>query len=213
MFDHVYELSKQEVRTLYRTMAENYVDDDLYKKVFPNDEVRLQAVERFFRYYLKAVEPFSYFFADSKAMNTIMVVYDERLNKRLPFLLHFGALNLKLPMFLKELHRHKDWLHALKCYDMFTSHWVKDFENGDYLHLDLIYTRKEARHLGYSKGLMKALSEYAKREQLDITLETHNKNNVSYYERFGFKLMKTLTNEELDLSQYCMMKKWEEDKE
>lgn len=211
MIEGLYELNKKEIHSLYQDMSESFEDDDLYQTVFTNDEKRRSIMDRFFRYYLKAMKNCSYFYGDSDDLNAVMVIYDDRKTSQYRYYFDFILMNLKLPMFLKDMHSLDEISHTLKCYGMFTSAWVKDFENRPYLHLDLIYTKKDKRNSGLSAKLIRQLVDYAKGKELDITVETHNAHNVSFYEHFGFKLMKTIKQDDYEIEQFCMMKKWEDE--
>ena len=54
----------------------------------------------------------------------------------------------------------------------------------------LVIDPKEQRK-GVGTELMKIITDKADEKDLPVYLETHERNNVTYYERFGFRLMHT----------------------
>ncbi|MEF9961849.1 MAG: GNAT family N-acetyltransferase [Erysipelotrichaceae bacterium] len=208
--NELYQLSKEEINHLYINLAKNFQEDPLFKVVFPIKKKRLAIMQRLLRYYIKAIQPFAHFYSNDKKCNSVMIIFDERINNKINYYWRLVCFNLKLTMLIKDIQNLEEIIHALKCYGMFTSSWVKDFENQAYLHLDLIYTVKRKRKTGCSTQLMNELVAYALAHQLDITVETNNPDNVSYFEHFGFTLMSTITNDDYEVAQYCLMKKWEE---
>ncbi|MEF9919770.1 MAG: GNAT family N-acetyltransferase [Erysipelotrichaceae bacterium] len=210
MIENLYNLNDEDIKKIHIEMAKNFKDDPLFEVVFPNKKKRLAIMTRFLRYYIKAIQPFAHFYSDSKKLNSVMIVFDDRKNNKINYAWRLLCFNLKLVLLLKDIQNLDEAIHALKCYGMFTSSWVKDFENQPYLHLDLIYTKKAKQKKGFSAELMKTLIQYAYDHQLDISVETNNRDNVTYYEHYGFTLMKTISHDDYDVVQYCMMKKWEE---
>ena len=60
------------------------------------------------------------------------------------------------------------------------------------------------RH-GISAFLLKETMEYADKNGLIITLETHKEGNVSFYQHFGFELYEVV-EKQFDLKQYCLIR-------
>jgi hypothetical protein len=54
--------------------------------------------------------------------------------------------------------------------------------------------------------LQKLLLDRADKEKLPVYLETHNKDNVPYYEKFGFQLIHTETIPNHGLDFWCMLR-------
>ncbi|MDR0777930.1 MAG: GNAT family N-acetyltransferase [Methanomassiliicoccaceae archaeon] len=59
---------------------------------------------------------------------------------------------------------------------------------------------------GVGSALMKIIIDKADTKNVPIYLETHDKNNVDYYERFGFKLIHTGTITGHGLEFWCMLR-------
>jgi len=64
----------------------------------------------------------------------------------------------------------------------------------------------KAQRKGVGSTLLKLLTDRADAEQLPVYLETHNKNNVAYYERSGFQLLYTGAIPGHGLAIWCMLR-------
>lgn len=59
---------------------------------------------------------------------------------------------------------------------------------------------------GVGTALMKILTDAADAENKPVYLETHDKNNVAYYEKFGFELVKAATIPGQGVDIWCMLR-------
>lgn len=201
--ENLYALNKSEIALIHKDLAENFFHDELYMTVFPDEKYRKQALQVFFKEYIRAMTPYCTFYADSVQRISVMMVYDSRKYQRLAYMKHMAGLNLRL---LKLFNVEPSALfHAIKCWDMFTSRWVKNFVNKDYFHLDLLYTNPNFRMQGLASKMLIELVRDAQHLGMDITMETHNKDNLPYYQQFGFTLMNTISEAGTTLKEYCMM--------
>lgn len=66
---------------------------------------------------------------------------------------------------------------------------------------------------GVGSALLKVLLDKADTEKMPVYLETHDKNNVIYYERFGFKLVHTDVIPKHGLDIWCMLREAKESNE
>lgn len=204
-FAGLYELSDYEIANLYKEMAENFYEDELYKTVFPYTKSRRRLVKYFFKHYLAAIRPYAHFVADDKALHSVMVVYDASLEIGWKYHIRLCLLNMKMVPMLISTHSFQVIWHVIKCWDMFTSRWVKEFVTHESYHIDLMYTKEAYRHQGLAKMLITKVCEEAKEKGFDVTLETHHKDNLALYEETGFKLMSVITHDNYDLKQYCLL--------
>ena len=61
------------------------------------------------------------------------------------------------------------------------------------------------QHHGVAEKLMDDAIRYAEEHRMMISLETHNQNNVEFYQKFGFKVYGVL-EKNFSLKQYCMIR-------
>lgn len=203
----LYLMSEKEISRLYKDLAENFYHDDLYCTVFPNDATRLDTLQHFFKHYVKAIRPYCHFVADSKKMQSVMVIWDSQLEQSLQYRLRLIRMNINMIPMLIKLRSWKSILHVLRCLDMFTSRWVSEFVTDAYFHLDLFFTREEARKQGIGYHMLTKLIEEAKLQHREITMETHHDDNLRLYNKVGFVLMSEISHERHAIRQYNLLMK------
>lgn len=204
-FTNVYTCNERQIEQLYKTMAENFFEDDLYRTVFPDPSSRKRLLSYFFRHYLHTIRPYAHFIADSKEMNAVMVIYDSSLEVSWKYHLRLLKLNMEMVPMLISLRSWSSIRHVIQCWDMFTSRWVKEFVIDDSYHIDLLYTVQTARGQGLAKHLLQVVCADARDKGYDVTLETHEHENLGLYEHLGFKLMSVITHPNVTLKQYCLL--------
>jgi len=69
-----------------------------------------------------------------------------------------------------------------------------------------LVTDPREQRKGVGSALVKIITDKADSEGLPIYIETHDKNNVAYYERFGFKLIHTDEIPGHGLNIWCMLR-------
>ncbi|MGX8834766.1 GNAT family N-acetyltransferase [Amedibacillus sp. YH-ame6] len=206
----LYYLSDHEIDRLYKTFAKDFYMDDLYCTLFKDDKKRELFLNKYFKHYIQLIRPYCYFVANDKKQDCIMVVFDSALeNKR--YCLRVVSLNLKMLIVIIRLFSWSGIRHLISCWDMFTSRWIKDFVREDYLHLDLLSTREEKRGQGLAGTMLEQIVEEASLRHCDITMETHHKENLKLYERYGFMLMSTISHENDDVIQYNLLNRREKE--
>lgn len=204
----LYELNEKDISELSIRLADNYFYDDLYVYVFDDEMRRFDILEKYFRQYIKTIRKNYHFLADSEKKESFIILYDSRKSNKAKDVIKVGKVTTSLFKILKELKTYDNIKRAAKYYNLFSWTWVNDFVNKDYFHIDIMFTKRAYRNQGHTKKVMEKITKYANEQNMDITLETHNKDNVSFFENFGFVLLKTITQG--DISMYCMLKKAEE---
>ena len=63
----------------------------------------------------------------------------------------------------------------------------------------------QMQHHGIAAKLLEETIRYAAEHKMMISLETHNQNNVEFYQRFGFKVY-GIVEKNFSLKQYCMIR-------
>ena len=69
-----------------------------------------------------------------------------------------------------------------------------------------LVTDPNARRKGVGSALMRIILDKADTENVPIYLETHDRSNIAYYERFGFKLIHTDVIPGHGLDIWCMLR-------
>lgn len=207
----LYALNKEERGQLYETMAENFLEDELYVQVFPERSFRKKFLPFYFRQYLSVLMKESYVLADSAEKNGVLVLFDSTMASSFGrYVFSLVRMNILLGLWLIAHGSIKELKALLEHRVMFTSTWTKQFvQNEDHLHLDLLYTRKQRRKEGIASRLLSCVCEEGDERGCSITMETHHPDNLRLYRKFGFTEMMTITQESCDLKEYCLLRKAE----
>lgn len=203
----LYLMSEKEISMLYKDLAENFYHDDLYCTVFPDDSTRLDTLRHFFKHYVRAIRPYCHFVANSEEIQSVMVIWDSQLEQSLPYHIRLIRMNIDMIPMLLKLRSWNGILHVLRCLDMFTSQWVKEFVTDSYFHLDFFFTRPEARNQGIGYYMLKKLIEEARQQHREITMETHHDENLRLYNKVGFVLMSEVSHSQHGVRQYNLLMK------
>lgn len=206
--ERLYRVKKKDLPQLQDLLTECFQEDPLYHKLIPDDEIREKLLPLLFRSDLLEYFRECDIFADSEDLNSIIVVSDESevYNTLRYYMTEFMATIrtdsylIKEDLSLKTLHNFiigKDYLN---------SKWTEELHDDDRIHIIYIAVRPSMQHHGLSALLINEVIEYADREGLMISLETHNEKNISFYQRFGFDVYEEI-NEHFGLTQYCLVRR------
>ena len=86
------------------------------------------------------------------------------------------------------------------------SRWVSRLGTKRRIHIIYLAVAPESRGAGIAHRLLKPVLEYADQNDLLVTLETHNPQNLNFYLACGFSVVETLQSH-FDLRQYCMVRR------
>ena len=146
-------------------------------------------------------------YADSKELNSLLVVSDEAEPYNL-FKYYFTEIEAVLRTegyLLKEDASMKTFWNFVLGRDYLNSNWTDQLHQDNRLHVIYLAVRPSMQHHGLAALLMNEVLHYADKHQMMVSLETHNPNNVEFYQHLGFKLYGVL-NKHFDLKQYCMIR-------
>lgn len=202
--ENLYQCTQAEIEFLYRDLTTAFFDDDLYQIAFPDESTRKACLQHFFKYYIEAMRPDCTFLADSEEKNCIMMVYDSRKCVKKNYYQRLIKMNIHFLRFIFILGIRQS-INLVREWDMFSSRWTKDFVRSEFLHLDLIFTKKQMQHQGIAERMVRELIDEGDIMDMDITVETHHKKNAVWYEKLGFVLMNTIVDSTNNLHQYCLL--------
>lgn len=84
--------------------------------------------------------------------------------------------------------------------------WQNEFIKGNYYHINILAIRDKERGKGVFRKLITPTLNYCNENNIPIVLESNAPRNIPIYEHFGFKLVKTIEKDGIDLKQYCFIK-------
>ena len=89
--------------------------------------------------------------------------------------------------------------------DYLNSSWTDQLHQDRRLHIIYLAVDPEMQHHGIAATLVEEAVAYAERNDLMISLETHNPRNVAFYQQFGFKVY-GVVEKHFSLKQYCLVR-------
>ena len=205
--DRLYRVQKEDLPELEKLLTACFREDPLYQKLIPDDEIRERLMPDLFKCDLTEFYETCEIYADSKELNSLLVVSDEAEPYNL-FKYYFTEIEAVLRTegyLLKEDASMKTFWNFVLGRDYLNSNWTDQLHQDNRLHVIYLAVRPSMQHHGLAALLMNEVLHYADKHQMMVSLETHNPNNVEFYQHLGFKLYGVL-NKHFDLKQYCMIR-------
>ena len=205
--DRLYRVQKEDLPELEKLLTACFREDPLYQKLIPDDEIRERLMPELFKCDLTEFYETCEIYADSKELNSLLVVSDEAEPYNL-FKYYFTEIEAVLRTegyLLKEDASMKTFWNFVLGRDYLNSNWTDQLHQDYRLHVIYLAVRPCMQLHGLAALLMNEVLHYADKHQMMVSLETHNPNNVEFYQHLGFKLYGVL-NKHFDLKQYCMIR-------
>lgn len=205
--DRLYQVEKKDIKKLEELLTRCFLNDPLYCKFIPNEETRKKLLPELFKCDLEELFNSCEIYADSKELNGIIVVSDE--SEPYNVIKYFWdeiVAELKTDHYLiKEDPSLKTLWNFSVGRNYLNSKWTDKLNEDDRLHIIYLAVSPTMQHHGISRKLIQTVLDYADENDLMVSLETHNKHNVSFYEHFGFRTFGKI-EKHFDLVQYCMIR-------
>ena len=205
--DRLYRVQREDLPELEKLLTECFREDPLYQKLIPNEEIRKRLMPELFKCDLSEFYETCEIYADTKDLNSLLVVSDEAESYNL-FKYYFTEIEAVLRTegyLLKEDASMKTFWNFVLGRDYLNSNWTDQLHQDNRLHVIYLAVRPSMQHHGLAACLMNEVIRYADEHHMMVSLETHNSKNVEFYQHLGFKLYGVL-NKHFDLKQYCMIR-------
>ena len=205
--DRLYRVQREDLPELEKLLTECFREDPLYQKLIPNEEIRKRLMPELFKCDLSEFYETCEIYADTKDLNSLLVVSDEAESYNL-FKYYFTEIEAVLRTegyLLKEDASMKTFWNFVLGRDYLNSNWTDQLHQDNRLHVIYLAVRPSMQHHGLAACLMNEVLRYADEHHMMVSLETHNPKNVEFYQHLGFKLYGVL-NKHFDLKQYCMIR-------
>lgn len=206
---NLYRVKKEEdLEKLIRLLTVCFAEDPLYQALIPDKETRERLMPELFSCDLTEFFETCEIYADSSELNSILVVsdgteHDAALHN---LLVDFFAVLKTDSYLIKEDPSLATLWKFIQGKDYLNSSWTSQLHNNQRLHVIYLAVTPKMQHHGLAEKLMDEVIEYAYKNKLMISLETHNPSNVAMYEKFGFQLYGVVQKKGFHLKQYCMIK-------
>lgn len=206
--EQLYRVKKSDLPQLQQLLTECFREDPLYNKLIPDDAIREKLLPQLFHSDLLEYFNECDMFADSKELNSIIIVSDESevYNTIVYHLTEMMATIRTDSCLIKEDPSLKTLHNFMIGKDYLNSRWTQQLHDDKRIHVIYLAARPSMQHHGLSGHLLNEVIEYADREQLMVSLETHNENNLPFYMHHGFEVFRVM-EEHFGLVQYCLIRK------
>ncbi len=205
--DRLYRVKKDDVEKLKELLTECFAGDPLYCRLIPDGKTRSRLLPELFECDMEEFLETCEIYADSPDINGILVVDDEfQPYNAFHYYLAEAAALLKTDGYLiKEDPSLKTFWNFFQGREYLNSSWTDRLNQEKRLHLIYLAVRPAMQHHGISSLLLREAIDYADKNKLMISLETHNVSNVKFYEHFDFKVF-CIVEKRFRLKQYCMVR-------
>ena len=205
--EKLYRVQEEDLSKLEELLCRSFAADPLYVELIPDEEVRKRLMPELFQCDLTEFYETCEIFADSKELNGILVVSDETE----PYhLLHRYFTEVQATLrtegyLIREDHSLKTFFNFVLGRDYLNSSWTDQLHQDRRRHIIYLAVDPEMQHHGIAATLVEEAVAYAERNDLMISLETHNPRNVAFYQQFGFKVY-GVVEKHFSLKQYCLVR-------
>lgn len=205
--DRLYQVEKKDIKKLEDLLTRCFLNDPLYCKFIPDEKTRKRLLPELFKCDLEELFESCVIYADSKELNGIIVVSDESEHYNvIKYFWDVIVAELKTDHYLiKEDPSLKTLWNFSIGRNYLNSKWTEKLDEDNRLHIIYLAVSPTMQHHGISRKLIQAVLDYAGEYDLMVSLETHNRHNVSFYEHFGFLTYEKI-EKHFDLVQYCMIR-------
>lgn len=202
----LYHVDKKNIEVLELLLTQCFEEDPLYKKLIPNQQTRKKLLPELFKCDLEEFFCTCEIYADSEALNGMIVICDETkpYNKYKFFLEELHAYLKMNGYLIKEDPSLKTFCNFILGKDYLNSKWTEEIHRDNRLHIVYLAVKPAMQHHGISSQLIGAVLEYAQKKGLVVSLETHNEQNVKFYQHYGFEIFKVI-EKHFNLRQYCLV--------
>lgn len=203
----LYHVQKEDLPKIERLLNKCFALDPLYESLIPDTEVRKRLMPELFECDMTEFYEICEIFADSDQLNGILVVADktEPLHLLRYYLAEAVAAIKTDGYLIKEDNSLKTFVNFMKGREYLNSHWTDQLHQENRLHIIYLAVDPHMQHHGIAAALIEETIQYADQHGMMISLETHNPENVAFYEQFGFKVYDVL-EKHFHLKQYCLVR-------
>ncbi|MDO5417196.1 MAG: GNAT family N-acetyltransferase [Lachnospiraceae bacterium] len=203
----LYRVQKTDFPKLERLLTACFAEDPLYVKLIPDEDTRKRLMPELFECDLNEFFETCEIFADSRELNSVLVVSDESEPYNIfQYYLTEAMASLKTDEYLiKEDPSLKTFWNFVRGKDYLNSRWTDQLHQEERLHIIYLAVAPDMQHHGLADLLMQEAIRYADTHRLMISLETHNPGNVAMYQHYGFKVF-GIVEKHFELKQYCMIR-------
>ncbi|APM40256.1 GNAT family N-acetyltransferase [Clostridium kluyveri] len=199
-------INENQIEPIARLLTKCFIDDPLVIMQTKGIDDKKIFLEKLFMAQLLIFEKTMEIFSLDDKLDSVIIGYEKKNYNSFRTLI----LNLMASPRVFRLLGKKDFKiyssnvkNTLKAINL---KWQKEFIISNYYYIKVIAIVNEERGKGVFRKLIAPTLNHCNKNNIPIILESNNPNNISIYKHFGFKLVKTIVKDEIDLRQYCFIK-------
>ena len=191
---NLYRVNKEEdLEKLIRLLTVCFAEDPLYQALIPDKETRERLMPELFSCDLTEFFETCEIYADSSELNSILVVsdgteHDAALHN---LLVDFFAVLKTDSYLIKEDPSLATLWKFIQGKDYLNSSWTSQLHSNQRLHVIYLAVAPKAQHHGLAEKLMDEVIDYAYKNKLMISLETHNPEMWRCMKNLAFNYMES----------------------
>ncbi|MBI9051945.1 MAG: GNAT family N-acetyltransferase [Anaerolineaceae bacterium] len=196
----IVELQSNQIKRASEVLAASFANYPMFNFYFPNLQRRTRYLPWYFKNILNAAMRFGTVYTTSEITGVLFILPPNHTEISLWEYVQSGFL---LTPFILGFRNYK---RSMECEAFVGTTQVQLMKNRPHYYLWGLAVDPEHKAQGIGKTLMKPLLAQADTKEIPIYLETHDENNVRYYQKYGFELILTTSIPKYQLPIWCMMR-------
>ncbi|MBY9006073.1 MAG: GNAT family N-acetyltransferase [Candidatus Lokiarchaeota archaeon] len=201
LFDKLYPVHKKDIKKASSVLANAFSEDPIWKRIINEFNLNNETIPKIYEMPIRYCMRYGDVFASSKSLEgVIALVPGRKAIMTVWSAIRSGAflLGVKLGMkFGKKIRRIFKIIEDDK----------KNLNIGQYYYIYIFGVSDVYQGKGFGGKILRAIIDRSEKEGKSLYLETETVENVKFYEKFGFKVMKEIRLPELDLPMWEMVRK------
>ena len=178
--DNLYAVSRTEYKKATKVLGNAFSEDAIVKKM----NLGRKEINSIYEIIIKPCLRYGSVIAPTENLEGVMAFTSSEVNFNMWSFIRSGSL---MPI-LKSMKLLKEMMGAMKQVE----EEKKNLNIGPYLYLNVIGVSQESQGKGFGGKLLSALIEKSEHEKKAIYLETQSEENVKFYQKFGFEVIKKI---------------------
>ena len=197
----LFRLGKSHLQTAANLLAEAFYSDPQIRIFFPEESFRLEQSRSLFQFLLMYSVLNGEVYAPSSRIKAVAAWLQYR-NTNMSFrkMVASGLLSLVCRLGFTTVRK-------IYCFNRLVTSLQKEFTSFEHYYLFLIAVHPNHRGEGLATALLRPILERLDSSKLPCCLATCNPSNVSFYEHFDFKVLKSTPVPGTDMVHYEMLRK------
>ncbi len=165
-----------------------FENDPLVGYFFPlSDKKRLDKLSLLMNFFIKYILKYGIVFVNNDSKGVVTLISGKDSNFTLLRELMTGGFKVIRKLGINFLKKQKPYMTI--SIEMKNKAMKNKLESTPFLSIINLGVDPPYQQKGYGKELCVPIIQFCKKEKINIYLETHNKNNIFFYEKLGFKVI------------------------